>query len=57
MAGKPGVVLAERDRGNWTMNTFDEYDAMHKAQQAAFRASEELWKSIRETTHERGGSA
>lgn len=40
------LVRAERERGNWTMKLDAEYDAMHKAQGAAFRANEALYQTL-----------
>lgn len=37
------LVRAERERGNWSMNLNQEYDALNSAQAAALRADEMLY--------------
>lgn len=41
------VVRAERDRGNWSMNTDPEYQALTQAQKDAFAASDRLYLHLR----------
>lgn len=41
------LVRAERERGNWSINTDPEYQALTLAQKDAFAASEGLYQHIR----------